>query len=118
MDPALRAPDYIKAAARLIAAHGWCGAPLASSPDLPPTGLGLARAVTWAVAGRRCSPRELTADEADRVDGVLEHLEDAAGLGMPVSAFERRFAAANSVVIAQHLLVAAWRHETELLVGA
>lgn len=106
-----RAPDYIKAAASLIAAHGWCNSTPGPVPSQSPTGLNLVRAVIWAVADRRCAPRDLTTCEHERVDEVLDHLEAERGLNMPVSEYERKFAAASAENIAWELTIAAWRYE-------
>lgn len=115
---ALRAPDYIKIAARLIAAHGWCSASLFNVADGAPTGLNLARAVVWAVAGRPCAPRDLTPAEAERVDEVLDHLEGPRGLGMEVSEYERAFASASAPNVAWEIELAGWRYETLLAPAA
>lgn len=104
---ALRAPDYINAAARLIAAHGWCG-------SCKSGGLNLVRAVVWAVADRQCAPRELSSGQAARVDEVLEHLEGPGGLNMAVSEYERTFASATASNVAWELELAAWRYANQL----
>lgn len=110
--PALRAPDYIKRAAQLIAVHGWCGN--CQSP-LSLTGLNLVRAVMWAVAGRPCTPRDLTPVEAERVDEVLEHLEAERGLDMSVSDYERRFASASARLVAWEIDLAGLRYDRLLV---
>lgn len=111
---ALRAPDYIKITASLIAAHGWCGSihdPIGSDS---PLGLDLSRAVLWAVAGEGARPRDLDELQGARVDEVLEHLEGPRGLNMSVVEYEREFAGTSAQNIAWELAIVALRYETDL----
>lgn len=117
-EPALRAPDYIKITAALIAEHGWCGSSVDPIGTDGPPGLNMARAVMWAVGGVRCLARDLTPEQGERVDEVLEHIEAPLGLGMPVSVYEREFAGVSAKNVAFELLVCAVRYESSLVVVA
>lgn len=115
-EPALRAPDYIKAAAAFIAEYGWCGSNVDPIGQDAPPGLNLSRAVMWAVGGQGCLARDLVDDQSDRVSEVLDHIEGPLGLGMSVSAYEQQFAGVSARNVAFELLVAAVRYEGSLVV--
>lgn len=111
---ALRAPDYMKIVASLIAAHGWCGD--ASDPIAGdgPAGLNLTRAAMWAVGGQGCHPRDLTDAQAEMLAEVLDHLEADRGLGRSVDEYERATAGTRGDLVAWEIAIAAWRYETDL----
>lgn len=115
---ALRAPDYIKIMARLIADHGWCGDGVERESEHAPAGLDLAHAALWAVGGEGCRPRNLKPGDDDRVAEILDHLEDPRGLNMSVVDYEHKYAGVSADLIAWDIAIAAWRYETALVVAA
>lgn len=113
-----RAPEYIKITASLIADHGWCGSihdPIASGS---PVGLDLTRAALWAVGGKGARPRDLDEVQEARVDELIEHLEAERGLGMSVTAYERKFAGVSADLVSWEILLAAMRYEADLAPAA
>jgi hypothetical protein len=107
------APEVIREAASLIAAKGFGlmrGNTIADR--LGVFGINLSTAVSWAVHGSPCRPRDLTALEAEHVAEVLDLLED--DFRMPVDAYERRYADALPQHISHDLRCAAWNLENAL----
>jgi hypothetical protein len=107
------APEVIREAASLIAQKGFGlmrGSTVADR--LGVFGINLSTAVTWAVHGSPCRPRELNNIEAEHVAEALDLIED--GLRMPIDAYERRYADSYPQHIAHDLRCVAWNLEAQL----
>lgn len=107
------APEVIREAASLIAAKGFGLMRGNTTADrLGVFGINLSTAVTWAVHGSPCRPRELDDVEAEHVAEALDLIED--GLRMPIDVYERRYADALPQHICHDLRCVAWNLEAEL----